>query len=120
MKINKLTLLFGLVFSFAAIPFSALAQDDVEEVVILGVRYLGETDDLNANNIDFDAFTYFDATAIYSVNDNMSVTLGVSNLLDKESGYSLDAGTAPGNGSTFPGYFDAFGRHIHLSINYSY
>ena len=88
--------------------------------VILGVRYLGETDDLNANNIDFDAYTYLDATAIYSVNDNMSVTLGVSNLLDKEPGYTSDAGTAPGNGNTFPGYFDAFGRHIHLSINYSY
>ena len=88
--------------------------------VILGVRYLGETDDLNANDIDFDAFTYLDATAIYSVNDNMSVQLGVSNLLDKEPGYTSDAGTAPGNGNTFPGYFDAFGRHIHLSINYSY
>jgi iron complex outermembrane receptor protein len=78
--------------------------------VILGVRYLGETDDLNANDIDFDAFTYLDATAIYSVNDNMSVTLGVSNLLDKEPGYTSDAGTAPGNGNTFPGYFDAFGQ----------
>ena len=88
--------------------------------VILGVRYLGESDDLNANDIDFDAYTYLDATAIYSVNDNMSVTLGVSNLLDKEPGYTSDAGTAPGNGNTFPGYFDAFGRHIHLSINYSY
>ena len=88
--------------------------------VILGVRYLGETDDLNANDIDFDAYTYLDATAIYSVNDNMSVTLGVSNLLDKEPGYTSDAGTAPGNGNTFPGYFDAFGRHIHISINYSY
>ena len=88
--------------------------------VILGVRYLGETDDLNANDIDFDAYTYLDATAIYSVNDNMSVTLGVSNLLDKEPGYTSDAGTAPGNGNTFPGYFDAFGRHIHVSINYSY
>ena len=88
--------------------------------VILVVRYLGETDDLNANDIDFDAYTYLDATAIYSVNDNMSVTLGVSNLLDKEPGYTSDAGTAPGNGNTFPGYFDAFGRHIHLSINYSY
>ena len=88
--------------------------------VILGVRYLGETDDLNANDIDFDAYTYLDATAIYSVNDNMSVTLGVSNLLDKEPGYTSDAGTAPGNGNTVPGYFDAFGRHIHLSINYSY
>ena len=38
MKINKLTMLFGLVFSFAAIPFSALAQDDVEEVVVTGTR----------------------------------------------------------------------------------
>ena len=38
MKINKITLLFGLAFSFAFIPFSALAQDDVEEVVVTGTR----------------------------------------------------------------------------------
>ena len=88
--------------------------------VIVGIRYLGETNDLNANDIDFDAFTYVDATAIYTVNDNTSVTLGVSNLFDKEPEYTSDAGTAPGNGNTFPGYFDAFGRHIHLTINYSY
>ena len=88
--------------------------------MILGVRYLGETDDLNANNIDFDAFTYLDATAIYSVNDNMSVTLGVSNLLDKEPGYTSDAGTAPGNGNTFPGYFDAFGTYVFLSASLQY
>ena len=39
MKINKLTLLLGLVFSFDAIPFSALAQDDVEEVGVTGTRF---------------------------------------------------------------------------------
>jgi len=81
---------------------------------------LGETTDLNANSMDFDSFTYVDATAIYSVNDNMSVTFGVNNLFDKEPGYTSDAGTAPGNGNTFPGYFDAFGRYIHISIDYSY
>ena len=88
--------------------------------VIVGIRYLGETTDLNANSMDFDSFTYVDATAIYSVNDNMSVTFGVNNLFDKEPGYTSDAGTAPGNGNTFPGYFDAFGRYIHISIDYSY
>ena len=93
---------------------------DFDTDVIVGVRYLGETEDLNANERDFDAFTYVDATAIYSLNDNTSISLGVSNLFDKEPGYTSDAGTAPGNGNTFPGYFDAFGRHIHLTINYSY
>ena len=98
--------------------YSATLSTRFDTDVVLGLRYLGSTDDLNANNIDFDSFTYLDLTANYYGLNNTKITLGVSNLLDKEPGYTSDAGTAPGNGNTFPGYFDAFGRYIFLNLTY--
>ena len=98
--------------------YSATLSTDFDTDVVLGVRYLGSTDDLNANNIDFDSYTYLDLTANYYGLDNTKITLGVANLLDKEPGYTSDAGTAPGNGNTFPAYFDAFGRYIFVNLTY--
>ena len=88
--------------------------------VTLGLRYLGETDDLNSNQIDFGATTYLDLTLQYFATDNLVVTFGVNNLLDKEPEYTSDAGTAPGNGNTFPGYFDAFGQYVFLNLALKY
>ncbi len=98
--------------------YSATLSTKFDTDVVLGLRYLGSTDDLNANAIDFSSYTYFDLTANYYGLDNTKITLGVSNLLDKEPGYTSDAGTAPGNGNTFPAYFDAFGRYIFLNLTY--
>ncbi len=98
--------------------YSATLSTDFDTDVVLGVRYLGSTDDLNANAIDFDSYTYLDLTANYYGLDNTKITLGVANVLDKEPGYTSDAGTAPGNGNTFPAYFDAFGRYIFLNLTY--
>ena len=86
--------------------------------IVLGLRHLGETTDLNANSIDFDSFTYFDLTANYYGIKDTKLTVGISNLMDKEPGYTSDAGTAPGNGNTFPAYFDAFGRYVFLNLTY--
>ena len=71
-----------------------------------------------ANAIDFDSYTYLDLTANYYGLDSTKITFGVANVLDKEPGYTSDAGTAPGNGNTFPAYFDAFGRYIFLNLTY--
>ena len=98
--------------------YSATLSTSFDTDVVLGLRYLGSADDLNANNIDFDSYTYLDLTANYYGLDNTKITLGVANLLDKEPGYTSDAGTAPGNGNTFPAYFDAFGRYIFLNLTY--
>ena len=38
MKNLKLTILFGFACSLLFLPFSAIAQDDVEEVVVTGTR----------------------------------------------------------------------------------
>ena len=98
--------------------YTATLSTDHNTDIVLGLRHLGETDDLNANDIDFDSFTYFDLTANYYGVENTKLTVGISNLMDKEPGYTSDAGTAPGNGNTFPAYFDAFGRYIFLNLTY--
>jgi outer membrane receptor protein involved in Fe transport len=86
----------------------------------IGLRYLGETEDQNSNKIDFDATTYIDVTAKYAATENLMVTFGINNLFDEEPGYTSDAGTAPGNGNTFPGFFDAFGQYIFLNVTVQY
>jgi len=100
--------------------YKATLMTEYNADISLGMRYLGETDDLNSNKIDFDAMTYWDVTLQYSATDNLMVTFGINNLLDEDPGYTSDAGTAPGNGNTFPGYFDAFGQYIFLNMTLSY
>ena len=100
--------------------YDAILSTAMDLDVTLGLRYLGETDDLNANQIDFGATTYLDVTLQYFATDNLVVTFGVNNLLDKEPEYTSDAGTAPGNGNTFPGYFDAFGQYVFLNLALKY
>ena len=89
--------------------------------VALGIRYLGETDDLSpTNKVSFDSFWYFDLTATYQATENIRAAAGVSNLLDKDPEGTSNAGTAPGNGNTFPAYFDALGRYVYLSLEFQF
>ena len=100
--------------------YKATLTTEYDMDVSLGLRYLGETTDLNSNKIDFDARTYVDVSAKYAATENLLVTFGINNLFDDEPGYTSDAGTAPGNGNTFPGYFDAFGQYIFLNVTLQY
>jgi len=100
--------------------YKATLTTEYDTDISLGMRYLGETEDQNSNQIDFDATTYFDLTLQHTPTENMVVTFGINNLFDEEPGYTSDAGTAPGNGNTFPGYFDAFGQYIFLNLTVSY
>lgn len=88
--------------------------------VALGMRYLGKTKDLNANNIDFSAQTYWDLTLHWSPFENYDATVGVTNLFDNDPPVTSDAGTAPGNGNTFPAYFDALGRYIFFNVGVTF
>jgi len=100
--------------------YKATLSTEWDTDVSLGLRYLGETTDLNSNKIDFDATTYIDVTLQHMPTENLVVTFGINNLFDEEPGYTSDAGTAPGNGNTFPGYFDAFGQYIFLNLTLQY
>jgi outer membrane receptor protein involved in Fe transport len=85
--------------------------------VSLSVRYLGETEDLNKSNaIDFDSQTYFDVAAVWSPLENYQARIGINNVSDNEPPVTSNAGTAPGNGNTFPAYFDALGRYMFLTL----
>ena len=88
--------------------------------VSLGLRYLGGTDDLGSNGINFDAETYWDLTAEWSAAGNYVFTGGISNLFDTDPQVSSDAGTAPGNGNTFPAFFDALGRYVFVNLGVSF
>ena len=97
---------------------SLLTPYDVR--VSLGLRYLGGTDDLGVNEIDFGAETYWDLTAEWSAAGTYILTGGISNLFDTDPQVSSDAGTAPGNGNTFPAFFDALGRHVFVNLGVSF
>ncbi len=88
--------------------------------VSLSMRYLGKTKDLGANNIDFPAQTYWDLTLNWTPLENYSATVGFSNLFDNNPPVTSDAGTAPGNGNTFPAYFDALGRYIFFNVGVAF
>ena len=100
--------------------YKATLYTDYDVRVSLAMRYLGETEDLGVNELDFDAETYWDLTAIWSASENYTATVGVSNLLDTDPPVSSDAGTAPGNGNTFPAYFDALGRYVFVNLGVTF
>ncbi len=100
--------------------YKATLYTEYDVRVSLGMRYLGETEDLGGNAINFDAETYWDLTAEWSASENYTATVGVSNLLDTDPQVSSDAGTQPGNGNTFPAFFDALGRYVFVNLGVSF
>ena len=96
--------------------YKATLLTEYDTRIAVGMRYLGKTEDLNSHDIDFRAQTYWDLTAEWTGFENFSATIGVTNLLDTDPPVSSDAGTAPGNGNTFPAYFDALGRYFFVNV----
>ena len=88
--------------------------------VAVGMRLLGETEDLGDNAIDFERELYFDLTVEWNASETYILTGGISNLFDKDPQVSSDAGTAPGNGNTFPAFFDALGRYMHVNLEINF
>ncbi|MBB4659774.1 TonB-dependent receptor domain-containing protein [Parvularcula dongshanensis] len=56
--------------------------------------------------------TYIDLSARYELNDSTRLRVGVNNVFDKIPPISSVAGTAPGNGNTYPTVYDALGRYF--------
>jgi iron complex outermembrane receptor protein len=63
-------------------------------------------------------YMYFDMTASYTVNKNVSVRLGVNNVLDKDPPLVSVRyfSSAFVNGNTYPGVYDALGRYLFANI----
>ena len=101
--------------------YKATLSTAYEADVSLSVRYLGNTDDLNTSNpIDFDSQSYLDMAVVWSPFENYQARFGINNVLDNEPPVTSNAGTAPGNGNTFPAYFDALGRYMFLTVEASF
>lgn len=86
-------------------------------VVSAALRYIGAVEyDAPGEAPDFGAQTYIDLFAIYT-RDNLTARLGFNNLFDSEPPLSGYAGPSiSGNGNTFPGTYDAFGRFMFLGL----
>jgi len=87
-------------------------------------RYVGGTTFFNAPSVasiddELDAANYLDLSVRWHARENVSVRAGVNNLLGRDPELSTFAGTAPGNGDTFPGYYDPAGRFIFVGVNLS-
>ncbi|NRA29638.1 MAG: TonB-dependent receptor [Parvularculaceae bacterium] len=63
-------------------------------------------------NSELDSQNYLDVSAIYPVNDMITLRAGINNILDNDPPLSSIVGTAPGNGNTFPQIYDSFGRFV--------
>jgi outer membrane receptor protein involved in Fe transport len=72
---------------------------------------------VNMNRIP--AYNYIDLAARFNVTDNIGLTVGVSNLFDKEPPLvGAAAGTTTANsGNTFPSTYDALGRSFNAAVS---
>lgn len=90
-------------------------------------RYFGGADNVTllnsapANNIldsSLNAANYLDLGMQWYVSDNLTIRAGVQNMLGRDPELFTQAGTAPGNGNTYPGFYDSAGRRIFFGINF--
>jgi outer membrane receptor protein involved in Fe transport len=100
-------------------------------------RYVGESDgDFNQSSIylanhpsgvtdtrpqdnHIDPYNYLDLAGTWNIRDGWVMRFGVDNVMDKDPP-ALDANVIPvagsGNGNTFPGTYDVFGRTVFIGI----
>lgn len=65
------------------------------------------------------SFSYFDMFASYQVNEQMKLSLGVDNLLDRQAPIvgGEAASTSWNSGNTFPAHYDMLGRTYRMTFN---
>ncbi|WP_088331788.1 TonB-dependent receptor [Lacimicrobium sp. SS2-24] len=85
-------------------------------------RYMGEAEEFGspANPTKFKAQNYLDLAATWQAHENVSLRLGVNNVLDKEPPLMPNAPAGSGNGNTFPGAYDALGRYVFAGVSLTY
>ncbi|MEM9619259.1 MAG: TonB-dependent receptor [Pseudomonadota bacterium] len=71
----------------------------------------------NVLDDNLDSANYLDLAAQFYVRENMTLRAGVQNVFGRDPELTTVSGTAPGNGNTFPGIYDAAGRFIFFGVN---
>jgi outer membrane receptor protein involved in Fe transport len=71
----------------------------------------------NSNAVDRELGSqdYLDLAVNWRPTKNLEVAVGVNNLLDKDPPITSQLFTGTGNGNTYPGVYDAFGRKIFVT-----
>ena len=64
-----------------------------------------------------DSANYLDLAFTYPVLEEVTVRAGINNVFGRDPELSTVAGTAPGNGNTFPGVYDSAGRFLFFGVN---
>ncbi len=89
-------------------------------------RYFSSVDNVaGAENVSvdidkgFDKQQFLDLSLDYAFSENLSFRAGVNNAAGKRPPITTSAGTAPGNGNTFPTVYDGTGRFFFFGATYS-
>lgn len=71
---------------------------------------------------DISAFNYFDLALRQSVMDNLTLTMTVNNLFDRDPPIvgAQAGGAGPNSGNTFPAVFDPLGRRFVLGVQFAF
>lgn len=79
-------------------------------------RYFDGVDIVGGGHIA--SYSFFDLSGNYAINENLSVSLGVNNVLDKEP--PLVNGTLSTNANTVSGYYDTLGRFLFTNVTLTF
>lgn len=84
-------------------------------------RYMGAVDDDDADTLytveRIGAYSLFDLSFAYDINDNFGINMGINNLLNKTPPI---VGTQQEQANTFPGVYDVLGRDFFVSANFRF
>ncbi len=72
---------------------------------------------VNGTDRNLASRSYLDLSLVYKYNKNLTFTLGINNLLDKDPPITGTSGPSIfGNGNTFPQVYDALGRRVFINL----
>ncbi|MEN9543850.1 MAG: hypothetical protein RLZZ598_683 [Pseudomonadota bacterium] len=76
----------------------------------------------NTNEVDrvLGARNYFDLAGSLNVTKGLSLVMGINNLMDRDPPITSQLNTGTGNGNTYPGVYDAFGRKVFMNLTYNF
>jgi outer membrane receptor protein involved in Fe transport len=66
------------------------------------------------------AQNYIDLAGSLTLMKNLTLSLGINNLLDKDPPITSQLSTGAGNGNTYPSVYDALGRKVFLTASYKF
>lgn len=80
-------------------------------------RYYGEVD-IDGTEDSIKAYSFFDLSGAYMLNENIRISAGVNNVLDKEP--PLVGSALATNSNTVAGFYDTLGRYLFTNVTFTF